>query len=362
MSKELLLEEMEKERKNIKTDHYSMSIGELINLYKDKDLNLNPAFQRLFRWNDEQKTKFIESIILGIPIPQIFVSQKADGKWDIVDGVQRVSTLLQLTGELPEHKPLVMTSTKYLPHLEGLTFEDLPIDIKRIFKRGKIGVNIILTENSINAQYELFQRLNTGGLHLEPQEIRNCLLIMLDKNFYEKINELKNYTNFKKCLPLKVDKFKEEYHMELILRYFISKLNKTNYSDYPVSYTNLSDFIDSEVIKIIENDNFDLDKEIIIFKRIFDLLYSHLKENSFKKFNYEKKKFQGAFSISSFEAITPGLALNIDNIFPLTKEEFIEKIKGIYSNKDFNTYTTHGVKALTRFENLSHFTRKYFSL
>ena len=77
MSNEVnLLEELSNGRKEIKTDSYSMSIGEIINLYKDGELELTPAYQRLFRWEDEQKSKFIESILLGIPLPPIFVAQK----------------------------------------------------------------------------------------------------------------------------------------------------------------------------------------------------------------------------------------------------------------------------------------------
>lgn len=105
---ETLLDELQAARKQIKTDSYSMSIGEIINLYRDEDLILNPAFQRLFRWNDAQKTKFIESILIGIPIPQIFVAQQSGGQWTIVDGVQRVSTLLQLTGNLKDKEPLIL--------------------------------------------------------------------------------------------------------------------------------------------------------------------------------------------------------------------------------------------------------------
>ena len=105
---EKLRKELKEARKFIKTDSYSMSIGEIINLYRDKELILNPAFQRLFRWNDEQKTKFIESILIGIPIPQIFVAQQAGGIWSIVDGVQRISTLLQLTGNLDYKEPLIL--------------------------------------------------------------------------------------------------------------------------------------------------------------------------------------------------------------------------------------------------------------
>ncbi len=91
-------DELEIARQNIKTDGYSMSIGELINLYRDNDLKLDPAFQRLFRWDDEQKTKLIESILIGIPIPEVYVAQKSEGTRHVVDGVQRHSTILQLTG------------------------------------------------------------------------------------------------------------------------------------------------------------------------------------------------------------------------------------------------------------------------
>lgn len=176
-----LLEELERESSEIKTDSYSMSIGEIINLYDEGDLELAPAYQRLFRWDNEQKSRFIESILLGIPIPPIFVAQLSDGTWSIVDGVQRISTILQFTGKL-DSSILSLDSCSKLPSLSDVTWNNLPVEIKRSFKRSKFGINIILTQNSKQAQYELFQRLNTGGLKLEPQEIRNCLIIMLDND------------------------------------------------------------------------------------------------------------------------------------------------------------------------------------
>lgn len=306
MEKNDLMEELSKERKNIKTDSYDMSVGELISLYKDKDLKLNPAYQRLFRWDDDHKTNFIESILIGIPIPQIFVAQKEDGKWDIVDGVQRVSTLLQFTGELPDYPPLKLGGTKYLPSLEDMTWESMPPDAKRLIKRARIGINIILTENSIQSQYELFQRLNTGGIQLESQEIRNCLIIMLDEKFYEKINDLKNYNNYKKCLQLSEDKYKVEYHMELIIRYLIAKNNKVDYDSHNLSKEKLQEFLDKEISKLIGDSSFNLDMEIQAFKNVFDKLAETLGDDCFRKYNKEKDKFEGAFSNSSFEAILVG--------------------------------------------------------
>lgn len=93
-----LAEEIDARRRAIKTDGYSMSIGEIMNLYQNKELNINPNFQRMFRWRAEQKTRFIESILLGIPVPSIFVSQREDGVWDVIDGLQRLSTLFEFAG------------------------------------------------------------------------------------------------------------------------------------------------------------------------------------------------------------------------------------------------------------------------
>lgn len=353
-----LMEELARERKNIKTDSYEMSIGEIINLYKDGDLKLDPAYQRLFRWDNEHKTRFIESILIGIPIPEIFVAQKEDGKWDIVDGLQRISTLLQLVGELPEHEMLVLEGTKYLPSLQDMTWEIMPLDAKRLLKRARIGVNIILTENSIESQYELFQRLNTGGVSLESQEIRNCLIIMLDESYYNKINELKNYKNFKDCLTISDEKYKVEYHMELIVRYLIAKRNKINYNQYNIASEKLSDFLDHEIALLISDKDFNIDEEIELFKRTFDLLSHQMGEETFKKYNIEKGCFEGPFSNASYEAILVGVAENLNR---LRGKDLRKLIEGIYSQKKFVTYADRGIKVLNRFQKLNEFSREYFA-
>src|SRR5690606_22986257 len=106
-------------RRDISSEGYSMSIGELTNLYREGELLIRPQFQRLFRWDDNQKSRLVESILLGIPLPSIFVAQEASGRWELVDGLQRVSTLLQLQGLLEQEgkvvAPLVLRGTRYLP-------------------------------------------------------------------------------------------------------------------------------------------------------------------------------------------------------------------------------------------------------
>ena len=75
-----------------------MSFGELMNLYQSDELDIHPEFQRFFRWKIEQKSRLIESILLGIPLPSIFVAQRRDGVWDVIDGLQRLSTVFQIAG------------------------------------------------------------------------------------------------------------------------------------------------------------------------------------------------------------------------------------------------------------------------
>src|SRR5215472_689001 len=97
-----LQEEIDKTRAEIRSDGYGVSIGEWISIYEKGELDIHPEFQRFFRWSDRQKSRLIESVFLGIPIPQIFVAQRPDGIWDVVDGLQRLSTIYQFAGVLKD--------------------------------------------------------------------------------------------------------------------------------------------------------------------------------------------------------------------------------------------------------------------
>src|SRR6185437_15851057 len=221
-------------RKEIRTDGYATSIGELISLYESKEIDIHPEFQRFFRWSESQKTGLIESILLGIPIPPIFVSQRADGVWDVVDGMQRLSTIYQFIGILRDENgnsapSLVLEGTKYLPSLKGKRWEKvgeeddsaLPSDARLILKRAKIQVSIILRESDDTAKYDLFQRLNTGGSQLSPQEVRNCILVMLNPKLYTWLRGLADFEPFKSCIALSESALQEAYDVELVLRFVI---------------------------------------------------------------------------------------------------------------------------------------------
>lgn len=361
-----LQKEIEEVRKEIKTDNFSMAIRELVQIYRDGDLELFPSYQRLFRWKDEQKTKFIESLLMGIPTPPIFIAQKKGSKWTIVDGLQRVSTILQLmslfTDNEGKSKPtFTFTSTEKLPSIEGLNWENLNEDAQRIIKMSKLDLKIILVEDNVTAQYELFKRLNTGAVALSSQEIRNCLIIMLNEEFYTNIDELKNFQDFKDTIKITENKEEIEYPMELILRYFIMKSNIVKFENYNLSNDLLSDFIDKETANIINDENFNLAEEIKIFKRTFTLLKNSLGDLSFRKYNVDRGTFEGAFLQTSYEGIVAGLANNIDNYENVDNEILRLKIIDLYSNPAFLDASKRGTKALSRIKSMIELSNQHFS-
>jgi hypothetical protein len=123
----MLKDEIDDAKRTVNTDTVQITIGEVANMYTSAELNINPEFQRLFRWSDNRKSNFVESILIGIPIPPAFVYENDDGTWELIDGLQRISTVLEFMGVLrdPDNGQLrrsTMLRTKYLPSLEGVVW------------------------------------------------------------------------------------------------------------------------------------------------------------------------------------------------------------------------------------------------
>lgn len=197
--------EIEAARRRVSTDEYAMSIGEIVTMYENNELIVNPSFQRLFRWEDHQKSKFIESILLGIPIPPVFVFETTDGTWELIDGLQRISTILEFMGLLRSSSsgqlmpPSQLSATTYLPSLKEARWSDNRLFSKSLqftFKRARLNVQILKRPSDVHTKFDLFQRLNSGGSIATPQEVRNCAVIMADERFYDILAELARYEDF----------------------------------------------------------------------------------------------------------------------------------------------------------------------
>ena len=115
----MLKEEIDEAKRAVKTDTVQITIGEINRMYTSKELNILPDFQRLFRWTNERKSNFVESILIGIPVPPVFVYENEDGTWELIDGLQRISTLLEFMGVLRDvdswRNSSITTSANQIP-------------------------------------------------------------------------------------------------------------------------------------------------------------------------------------------------------------------------------------------------------
>ncbi len=298
-----------------------MSVGEMISLYRNNELNLRPEFQRFFRWRESQKSRFVESLLLGIPIPPVFVSQDEKGKWDVIDGLQRLSTILELTGDLRDENDalktaLILTKTKYLPELEGKRWKtdpeggpnELSESVKLYIKRARLDLKIVLNNSDKSSKFELFDRLNTGGSLATDQEVRNCMLIMINKPFFDWFRDLGNDINFKACLPITDRQYKEQFDLELLVRFLtLRSIDEEGLGNI----VDLGQFLTARVVEFAGSEDFNKDAEGEAFKKTFKLLADSLGEDSFRKYDPVKGKVTGAPLISGFEVMALGIGNHI---------------------------------------------------
>ena len=370
-----LQEEIDLRKKEIHTDGYPMSIGELSRLYEDGELDIHPEFQRFFRWSSLQKTKLIESILLGIPIPSIFVSQREDGVWDVVNGVQRLSTIFEFVGLLKDNdgkrmEPSRLLRTDYLPSLENKAWdnsENLNASLtqaQRIaFKREKLDLKIIKKESDKATKYELFQRLNTLGSSLTAQEVRNCLLIMLNRNFYTWLSGIAAYQPFLDAISLSDKQLDQRYDMELALRFFALK-NATQ--EHVNAMKDLGEFITDRMKEFAEESGFDKDAEGRAFKATFDVIEHALDGDAFRRWDASKNRFLGGFLVAAFEATAVGVGTNLQEwVAPGLEEahrdaKLTEQVHTLWSDPTFGRYCRAGVRGKDRAPVLVHLGQKLF--
>jgi Protein of unknown function DUF262 len=343
-------------RREISTDSYPMSIGELTNLYRDDELDVHPEFQRIYRWTDEQKSHLIESILLGIPLPSVFVSQTEGGTWDVVDGVQRISTILEFQGLLVDDEgekfpPLKLTKTRYLPQLEGVVWESRDgqetslTQAQRLdIRRAKVDLKIIKRESSEAAKYDLFQRLNSYGTTLTRQELRSCLIISNDRQFYYWLDSLRSHEGFRETVALANRLNSEQYDLELVLRFLIFR---TLDLDSIRSVGNIGEFLDQKSVEFASA-GIDLDAEGSRFRQTFDIL-STFGDDVFRKYNQEKERFQGSFLNTAYEVVALGLGFHIDYYADHPDQSnALERAKEFWQDRTFGPGFSTGMRADTR--------------
>ena len=319
VSENQLLLDIEQSRNTLQTDNLDMSFGEIMSMYEKDEIIINPDFQRLYRWSEYQKTRFIESVIIGIPVPPIFVAENATGRWELVDGLQRLSTVFSFFGILkdtPDKNNWVLGAGDLIQNLDGYNCSQLPLKIQLNIKRSACRVEIIKWNSRYDLRFELFNRLNTGGAPLTNQEIRNSLYREISSEFNDFLKRLAQYNNFIKTVDIPQEQIDQLYLEELVLRFLSLYKNKDNVKSSIAQH--MTDFMKNAVV----NKDFNYELYETIFNRTFDILVPYGSQVFRSKNN--------AFSTAIYDTVTIGIAENIHlygSIKPSVLRAKIEEVK-----------------------------------
>lgn len=234
----------EGERK-VLIQQYDYAVRTLMDMVVEGDLVLDPDYQRQYRWPDEKAARFIESIVLNIPVPVLYLAEDSDGTFSVIDGQQRLTSLLrfikphELSSLYPDRQlaPLELNDLRVRPDLNGMSYASLPRLDKSALAKRPIRCIVILNESDTTLKFEVFERLNTGSVSLTDQEVRNCIY---RGSYNQLIKRLATNEDFHELLNLPESLSKAMKDAELVLRFFAYKelTNEADYADNFAEYLN----------------------------------------------------------------------------------------------------------------------------
>lgn len=355
MDKEKILKEIAENRNKFRVDHFDIIISEYIRKNKEEEIKLDPPYQRTFRWTKKDQSLLIESILLGIPLPPIYVFQREDGVWEVVDGLQRTMTIISFfKGDLK------LEGLKVLKELNGYNKNELPKEIALKVEVARLRIELIEETKDIFSQYILFDRLNSNGEKLSEQEKRNFLIYKQNKKFYDKIQELGKKEYFLNVLGWnnkgneeKDSRIKRQENIEYVLKFFLAR--NTSIKEEIKKYETIEEFINIEILEILKQPDEKLEIEYDVFEKTFKFLNEKLSNNSLKK------NGKSANNISNRFTLTTGLSFVINDVDKFSLECIIKKIHNFFNSDEYMKLTKSGYSPTKRIYELNRYSYLFFT-
>ncbi|KAF0192042.1 MAG: hypothetical protein FD165_1110 [Gammaproteobacteria bacterium] len=291
-----LLEQLEKERRKVDFDSFDISVKEIVSMSHEGIIDIAPEYQRQFRWPEKNQSKFIESVFLGIPIPSLFMAANRDGTWELIDGVQRLSSLIHYIADAEQlskfgiKENLKLKGLDILSEFNGKTFDDIPQSLRLKFTLRPLKITTLSDKSDLKVRFDLFERLNTGGVKLTDQEIRACVY---RGEFNDFISKLSKNGDFASAINLPRSNESDGTREELVLKFFAYFYDRDNFVHSVVGF--LNDYMQKASLE------FDYASSRDLFERTFNELKQEL-PNGIRRGN------RNVTPINLYEAVAIGAA------------------------------------------------------
>ncbi|MBA5792632.1 DUF262 domain-containing protein [Flavobacterium sp. xlx-214] len=315
--------EIPQEVRKITTQAYDKSVSDIVRMIEDGDINLNPEYQRNYIWDNKKSSLLIESLILNVPIPVVYVSQEEDDSWTVIDGLQRLNSLYRFF-----QRDFKLSGLEILTELNKSDVKSLNPKALRVLKNGLLRIIVISHDSHPEIKYDVFMRLNTGAVKLNDQELRNCLY---RGKLNEKVKEITKKENILALFSLE-GPHKRMADCELILRflslYYNFNSDNNSINNYKGRMKNfINDFlvnnnkISEEKLNEIEN----------LIDEVSDTIIKVYSQNAFKRFNTEDV-YENTLNRSLMDILFISTAVLDRNRILEKKDEIFQKFKLLITN------------------------------
>ena len=267
------------DRRRVKTDKQDLPVDTLCQRIRKGRLNLQPEFQRNYVWNRAKASRLIESLLLDIPVPVVYVAAEPDNSWSVVDGQQRlrsVHAFVEGKFPAPDNGPFKLSGLQVLTELNGKHFKDLSDDLQNAILDSVLRIIVIEKDSHPDVKFEVFERLNLGAVKLNDQELRNCVY----RGSYNRLlRELASNRYMLKIMGA------EQPHTrmadrQLILRFFAMWRNTHLHYRSP-----MKQFLNHEIETYRHADPAELDKMRKVFEKSIEMAHTVFGPYAFHRFN-----------------------------------------------------------------------------
>lgn len=312
----------------------------------DDEVIFVPAFQRQYVWTLKQASRFIESLLLGLPVPGIFLSKEQDTqKLIIIDGQQRLSTLYFFYNGIFKPSGIEFKLKGVQKNFEGKSFKDLTNEEKLKLNDSIIHATIVKQDEPSEDEssiYHIFERLNTGGTSLQPQEIRACIY---RGDFNDLIHSLNKNKSWRYIYGKESNKLKDE---ELILRFFALYFNLDNYKIPLKEFLNKF-MAHNRTLKFLNSE--DLNNTFI---NSIDFIKDVLKKDAFRLVGR-------GLAAAIFDSVMVGTTDRIKKGPVKDKSDYLKKYKSLLENDEYLKFVNSGTSAENVVKGRLEIARKTFS-